>query len=137
MAAQSTWEGIVRGMLVLAVLWWAWAGYAWLTSPEETLAHVDEPLDGPHAVALLGGIAVYLLAHVALRLHNAHTFNVQRLGLALVLWALVPVALRTSSLTTLAGVVALLWAMIAYETATYDERRYRLRHGLEADPPSR
>jgi hypothetical protein len=57
--------------------------------------------------------------------------------LALVLWSLVPVALRTSSLTTLAGVVALLWAMIAYETATYDERRYRLRHGLEADPPSR
>jgi low temperature requirement protein LtrA len=104
---------------------------------EETLAHVDEPLDGPHAVALLGGIAVYLLAHVALRLRNAHTINVQRLGLALVLWALVPVALRTSSLTTLAGVVALLWAMIAYETATYDEGRYRLRHGLEADPPSR
>jgi hypothetical protein len=31
----------------------------------------------------------------------------------------------------------LLWAMIAYETATYDEGRYRLRHGLEADPPSR
>jgi low temperature requirement protein LtrA len=27
---------------------------------------------------------------------------------------------RCSSLTTLAGVVALLWAMIAYETATYD-----------------
>jgi low temperature requirement protein LtrA len=104
---------------------------------EETLAHVDEPLDGPHAVALLGGIAVYLLAHVALRLRNAHTINVQRLGLALVLWALVPVALRTPSLTTLAGVVALLWAMIAYETATYDEGRYRLRHGLEADPPSR
>jgi low temperature requirement protein LtrA len=44
---------------------------------------------------------------------------------------------RCSSLTTLAGVVALLWAMIAYETATYDEGRYRLRHGLEADPPSR
>ena len=70
---------------------------------EETLAHVDEPLDGPHAVALLGGIAVYLLAHVALRLRNAHTINVQRLGLALVLLALVPVALRTSSLTTLGG----------------------------------
>jgi hypothetical protein len=85
----------------------------------------------------MGGIAVYLLAHVALRLRNAHTINVQRLGLALVLWALVPVALRTSSLTTLTGVVALPWAMIAYETATYDEGRYRLRHGLEADPPAR
>jgi hypothetical protein len=30
----------------------------------------------------------------------------------------------------------LLWAMIAYETAfVYDERRYRLRHGLEIDMP--
>jgi low temperature requirement protein LtrA len=25
-ATQPTWEGIARGMLVLAVLWWAWAG---------------------------------------------------------------------------------------------------------------
>jgi hypothetical protein len=24
--------------------------------------------------------------------------------------------------------------MIAYETANYDERRYRLRHGLDPDP---
>jgi hypothetical protein len=29
----------------------------------------------------------------------------------------------------------LIWAMIAYETATYDERRYRLRHGLDIEPP--
>ncbi len=37
-AAQPTWAGIARGMLVLAVLWWAWTAYAWLTSvidPEE------------------------------------------------------------------------------------------------------
>jgi low temperature requirement protein LtrA len=105
---------------------------------EETLAHVDEPLDGPHAIALLGGIAVYLLAHVALRLRNAHTVNVQRLGLALVLLALFPVALEASALATLAIVDGLLWAMIAYENTTYDERRYRLRHGLDPDaPPSR
>jgi low temperature requirement protein LtrA len=101
----------------------------------ETLAHVDEPLQGPHAVALLGGVGLYLLAHVALRLRNAHTVNVQRLVVALVLGALVPVALEVSALTTLAAAVALLWAMIAYETATYDERRYRLRHGLAVDVP--
>ena len=38
MVAEPTWQGIGRGMLVLAVLWWAWVGYAWLTSvidPEE------------------------------------------------------------------------------------------------------
>jgi low temperature requirement protein LtrA len=103
---------------------------------EETLAHVEESLDGPHAFALLGGIALYLLAHVALRLRNARTVNWQRLGLALLLLALVPAALETPALATLAGVTAALWAMIAYETATYDERRQRLRHGLAPDSPS-
>ena len=35
MVAEPTWEGIGRGMLVLAVLWWSWTGYAWLTSVVE------------------------------------------------------------------------------------------------------
>src|SRR6187431_384662 len=38
MAAEPTWRGLARGLLVLGVLWWAWVGYAWLTSvvdPEE------------------------------------------------------------------------------------------------------
>jgi low temperature requirement protein LtrA len=105
---------------------------------EETLAHVDEALDSVHAFALLGGMAVYLLAHVALRLRNAGTVNVQRLVLALALFALVPVATLVPALATLAGVNVLLWAMITYETIrVYDERRYRLRHGLDVDPPSR
>ena len=33
-----TWAGLVKGLLVLGVLWWAWAAYAWLTNtidPEE------------------------------------------------------------------------------------------------------
>jgi low temperature requirement protein LtrA len=29
---QSSWAGLGRGLLVLAVLWWVWAGYAWLTN---------------------------------------------------------------------------------------------------------
>ena len=32
MAHEPTWEGIAKGLLVLGVLWWAWVGYAWLTS---------------------------------------------------------------------------------------------------------
>jgi low temperature requirement protein LtrA len=105
---------------------------------EKTLAHVDEALDGVHAFALLGGVAVYLLGHVALRLRNAGTVNVQRFVLVLVLFALVPVATYIPALATLAGINVLLWAMISYETIrVYDERRYRLRHGLDVDPPSR
>ncbi len=40
MADEPTWEGLVKGLLILGVLWWAWVGYAWLTSvvdPEEGL----------------------------------------------------------------------------------------------------
>src|SRR5918998_423034 len=38
MADQPTWEGLLKGLLILGVLWWSWVGYAWLTStvdPEE------------------------------------------------------------------------------------------------------
>jgi low temperature requirement protein LtrA len=104
---------------------------------KHTLAHVDDPLDSVHRFALLGGIAIYLLAHVVLRLRNARSFNVQRLLLALVLLALCPIDLNVPSLAALAGVNVLLWAVIVYETVKiYDERRYRLRHGLPIEPPS-
>jgi low temperature requirement protein LtrA len=102
---------------------------------EETLAHVDDPLAAVAAFALVGGVAFYLLAHVALRLRNAHTFNRQRLVLGIGLFALIPVATVVPALAALAGVDVLLWAMIAYENANYDERRYRLRHGLDVDVP--
>jgi low temperature requirement protein LtrA len=32
LADDPTWDGVLRGMLVLAALWWAWGVYAWLTS---------------------------------------------------------------------------------------------------------
>jgi low temperature requirement protein LtrA len=38
LSADPTWGGVLRGMLVLGALWWAWAAYAWLTNtlnPEE------------------------------------------------------------------------------------------------------
>jgi len=103
---------------------------------EYTLAHVGESFDSVHRFALLGGVAIYLLAHVLLRLRNARTINRQRLALALALLALCVVSLDASSLAVLAGVNVALWAVIAYETIKiYDERRYALRHGLEVDPP--
>jgi hypothetical protein len=57
-----------------------------------------------------------------------------RAVLAVLLLAMIPVATTVPSLAALGGIDALLWAMIAYETANYDERRYRLRHGLDPDP---
>ena len=39
MADDPTWDGLGDGLLVLAVVWWAWVGYSWLTNvidPEAT-----------------------------------------------------------------------------------------------------
>lgn len=95
---------------------------------ENTLAHVDEPLSAEAAFAMLGGVALYLLAHVALRLRNAHTVNSQRLGLALVLLVLVPVIGDLVSQAALVGILVLLWVMIGFETWRYGERRMQLRN---------
>jgi low temperature requirement protein LtrA len=43
MSADPTWQGIGRGLLVLAAVWWAWTAYAWLTNslePEELSVRV-------------------------------------------------------------------------------------------------
>ena len=47
LADDPNWAGVLRGMLVLAALWWAWAVYAWLTSAMD----VDE-----------GGVRLAMLA---------------------------------------------------------------------------
>jgi low temperature requirement protein LtrA len=38
LSADPTWGGLLRGIMLLGALWWAWAAYAWLTNtlnPEE------------------------------------------------------------------------------------------------------
>ena len=99
---------------------------------EETLAHVDQHLHAETAFALCGGVATYLLAHVALRLRNAGSVNPQRLLLALLLFALIPVAQEVSALAAVAGVNVLVWLVIVYETRGYGPSRYELRHPAEA-----
>jgi len=89
---------------------------------------VGDPLEIVPAFALLGGVAFYLLGHVAFRFRHVHTVNRQRLLLALVLFALLPAAVELPALATLAIVTALLCAMITYETISYGEGRARVRH---------
>jgi len=50
---EPTWLGLLRGMLVLAAVWWAWNCFAWLTSAE----NVDE---GGVRLAILGTTALML-----------------------------------------------------------------------------
>jgi low temperature requirement protein LtrA len=99
-----------------------------------TLGHVEEPLKLVPAFALLGGVAVYLLAHVAFRYRHIHTLNRRRLFGAAVLLALIPVAEELPALATLGIVAVLLVALIAYETQGYGESRNRVRHEIESEP---
>ncbi len=93
-----------------------------------TLHHVDDPLTLVPAAALLGGTALYLLAHVAFRLRNVHSLSVRRLLCAIVLLALIPAGVALPALVSLGIVAALLWVMIAYEALRYADARDRVRH---------
>jgi low temperature requirement protein LtrA len=95
---------------------------------KRTIGHVDDPLKLIPAVALLGGAALYLLAHVAFRLRNMRTLNRRRLVCAIVLLALLPAGVTLPALVTLAILAALLVALIAYEALRYAEVRDRVRH---------
>ncbi len=90
--------------------------------------HVGAHLHTVPAFALLGGVAMYLLGHVAFRYRHIHTINRQRLLLAIVLLLLVPVAVELPALVTLAIVNTLIWAMVVYETRSYGEARGQVRH---------
>jgi low temperature requirement protein LtrA len=92
-----------------------------------SIAHYDEHLHAVPAFALLGGVAVYLLGLVAFRYRHVRSINRQRLGLAIVLLILIPVATAIPAVISLAIVVVLIWTMIAYEHHGYDERHDRLR----------
>jgi low temperature requirement protein LtrA len=99
---------------------------------KKVLGHVGDPLHVVPTFALLGGAALYLLAHVAFRLRNVRTLNRRRLALALVLLALVPVADGLAALVPLAFLAAALSLLIAYETQVYGEARRQVRHPGEA-----
>jgi low temperature requirement protein LtrA len=101
-----------------------------------TLAHVERPLALVPAAALLGGAAMYLLAHVAFRLRNMHSLNGRRLLCALALLALIPaaVALGPSSLVTLAVLAAVGGGRGTHEALRFADSRERIRHNLPPPP---
>ena len=55
---DPTWGGLVRGLLVLGVLWWAWAAYAWLTN-------TINPEEGAVRIAMFAAMGAMLVASVA------------------------------------------------------------------------
>ena len=58
MAADTSWSGLGEGLLVLAALWWAWTGYAWLTN-------AVDPEEGAVRGAMLVAIVAMFIAALA------------------------------------------------------------------------
>ena len=94
---------------------------------KQTLAHVGDPLGTVPAVALCGGVALYLLGHNAFRLRDVGSVSVPRLVVTVLCCALVPVAVSIPSLATLAILAALMCALAAFETVRSREFRRELR----------
>jgi len=156
------------GLVVAAALWWAYFdvvalvaerklrdtkgnaqlrmardSYSYLHMPmvagiilvavgmKKTLGHVGDPLEAVPAVALCGGAALYLLAHILFRLRNVRSLNRQRLLVTVLLVAFIPIAVELPALATLATVAGLLTGLIGYEAIRFSAARDRVRHPAE------
>jgi len=84
-------------------------------------------LRSPSAAALLGGAAMYLLAHVAFRYRHIHTLNTRRTALAVLLVAFIPAAVEIAALITISVLAAALAILIVIEKRSYGESRGRMR----------
>lgn len=99
---------------------------------KKTIGHVEDPLKLIPAVALYGGTATYLLAHVAFRYRHIHSINTRRLGMAVLLIALIAVGVEVPALASAAIVAGLLIVLIVIETRSYGDSRARIRSELRA-----
>ncbi|MGI8859066.1 MAG: low temperature requirement protein A [Rubrobacteraceae bacterium] len=88
---------------------------------KNTLAHVGDPLATIPAVALCGGVALYLFGHNAFRLRDTGSISVPRLVTTILCISLIPVAVSVPALVTLAILAALLAALAAFETLYWRE----------------
>ena len=94
---------------------------------KKVLEHTGDPLKDMPAVALCGGLALYLLAHVGFRLRNVGSVGWPRIAAAAVCLALIPVATRLAGVGMLAILLAVWVALIAYEVVRDAEARARIR----------
>ena len=89
---------------------------------------LTDPLTGIPLLALYGGVALYLLAHVAFRLRNVGSVNRQRAVTVVLLIALLPVAWQLPALASLGLLAAVLVLLIAYESTVHADARRAIRH---------
>jgi low temperature requirement protein LtrA len=99
---------------------------------KKTILGVDEPLKAVPAVALCGGAGLYLIGHIAFRLRNIRTLNRQRLVVAGIMFALIPLALKLDALITILLVALILSLLITYEAIHFRDARQRVRAAAHA-----
>jgi low temperature requirement protein LtrA len=102
---------------------------------KKTLADVDGHLATVPATALTGGLALYLLAHVLLRLRISRleggrgSIGRGKPAALVALLVFSPLADDVPALVALAFTAAVFIALIAYEAIRYREPRALIRHG--------
>jgi low temperature requirement protein LtrA len=105
---------------------------------KKTIEHVGDPLATVPAVALCGGLSLYFLSHVAIRVRLVYSvrhattarpgwIGPGRLVTGIGMLALLPAALALSALTALASVTGLCGALIAYDVIHYRQERVEVR----------
>ena len=97
---------------------------------KKTIGDVGAELDVVPAAAMLGGTALYLLAHVAHRLRHVRTLNVPRLVCAILVVGLVPVAVQVPALLSLLILAAVLWGLVGLETLRFSDFRQQVRRSV-------
>ena len=94
---------------------------------EQVVGHVGEELSIEASTALFGGVALYLLAHVAFKARLVGSLSRPRLAAAVVCVACIPLGTQLTAVAALALVTALVVALIAYETLRFAADRARVR----------
>ncbi|HEX4099458.1 MAG TPA: low temperature requirement protein A [Pseudonocardiaceae bacterium] len=91
-----------------------------------TNAGHDEPLT---VAALYGGVALYLLAHVAFKWRMVRIVTMSRVVVAVILLAVVPLTSRLTPLEALGVLAGVLVMMTSYEMIRFAAARDSVRHG--------
>ncbi|MGI5486245.1 low temperature requirement protein A [Microtetraspora malaysiensis] len=105
---------------------------------EGVVAHAGEgePLGAFSALALYGGVALYLVGHLLFRLLMHRALGRRRLLAACAVLAAAPAAVVLPPLVGLAGVVAVLAALIAVESTRHASRNGQGRTSFGDRPPA-
>ena len=88
----------------------------------------SDVIHGVPPLALHGGVALYLLSIVALRVRITRTFGRSRPAATVALLATIPLGQRVPATIDLAIVAGIAVALVSFEANRYAETRHRVRH---------